>query len=40
MLDDLQDVARGEGHMSALRALCAQVVVVEPTVELGQRWAL
>jgi len=35
MLDNLQDVAKGEDRLSVLRALCERVVVVEPLVPLG-----
>jgi uncharacterized membrane protein len=35
MLEDLQDVAKGEDRLSALRALREKTVVVEPMVPLG-----
>jgi uncharacterized membrane protein len=35
MLDDLQDVAKGEDRLSVLRRLCEQIVVVGPMVDLG-----
>jgi uncharacterized membrane protein len=34
MLEDLQDVAKGEDRLSVLRALCDQIEVVEPMVPL------